>query len=356
MVEWNYAPDADITIGEQHISKTAKIILICLIIAIIVATGLGIYFRNYIYDFIADPQLILSENEVDLEVGTEFVPQNYIINENQGYEYTVEGIDSIKKDTLGDYQVVFISHNDVHEIQQVMTIHVKDTTAPNIELTEDMIMLTRGDDTKNFKPADYIKSVKDNYSKKENIKIDFTKSLDFTKDKVEVIYSATDEAGNMSTATLNIAVYDSFEEMEKERLRKEAEEKAKEEKENKKTEESTTEKQTTEQYTTERRTETEYQPPETEYQPPVTEAPTETQAPVTEAPVQQAYINGVHDISVSVESDFSSMVNQLISGVSGSGYVSCDYSSVNLQVPGTYPVYWSSDDGASATSYVTVYE
>lgn len=364
MVEWHYSGEADITIGEVHISKTAKIILICLIIAIIAIIGLGIYFRHYIYDFIANPEILLSSDEVDLEVYSDFDPESYIKNKNDGYEYEIENADSVDTSKLGTYNVKYKSHNRVKSTEITMKVNVVDTTAPVITLSKDALMLSRGEETKNFRARNYLESVEDNYTSKENIIVEWTNVLNFDKDEVEVIYSAQDEAGNTSTAKLTILVFDTQEEIEKaleeERKRQEAENTTEDTTED--TTEKTTNKPTT-QHTEAPQTEapTTAKPTESPTEAPRTEAPTTTEAPTeapttTEAPKPEPYIYGVHDITVPVGTDYNTMLLSLMSGVSGSGYVQCDYSAVNLNVPGTYRVNWSSDDGVSKVSYVTVTE
>ena len=358
MMEWNYAHDADITIGEVHLSNTAKIILILLIIFLLAGGGLAIYFRSYIYDYIADPEIILIDDTVELEVHSSFDEKKYINNlefyeeasttdASGRYSYVVEGLDKVNTDKLGEYTITYKSKNSVKSKEVTLKVKVVDTTAPKITLKKDVVLLTRGKDTDKFNPRDYLDSVSDNYTKTENIKIDFTKNINFDADEFEVIYTATDESENMATAKLSLVIFDSEEE--------------KQEEEKKQNEDGEDEGDSTDKPTekpTDKPTETQTQTPTTQSQ---TQAPT-TQATTqatTEATTQAApdpYISGVHDISVPVGTDYGTMVASLISGVTGSGYVSCDYSSVNLTVAGTYPVYWSSDDGASATSYVTVTE
>lgn len=342
MKVWNYTGEADITIGEVRLSNTAKIILIILVLLLGTAAGLAIYFRSYIYDYIADPEIILSDKEVSIEVNNELNPEEYIINKDAGYTYTVEGVDAVNTKKLGEYSITYTSKNSVKSKTVNLKINVVDTTPPEITLTDDMLKLIRGDDTDKFNAKDYIAEVKDNYSKAEKILIEFTKDIDFDQDLVQVIYSATDEQGNQATKDLTIAVFDSEEELKKELAEESSEE-----------QEESTEKQETTEKQTEAQTQAQTQAPTTEYVPPATEAPTEA---ATEAPSSDPWISGVHDVTVAVGTDFGSMQASLISGVSGSGTVYCDYSSVNLTVAGTYPVYWSSDDGASATCYVTVTE
>jgi hypothetical protein len=263
------------------------------------------------------------------------------------YSYVVEGLDKVNTDKLGEYTITYKSKNSVKSKDIALKVKVVDTTAPKIKLKKDVVLLTRGKDTDKFNPRDYLDSVSDNYTKTEKIKIDFTKNINFDADEFEVIYTATDESENMATAKLSLVIFDSEEEKQEEEKKQNEDEDEKDDGGSTDNTNGSTEKPT------ERPTD---RPTESQTQAPTTQATTQATTEATTQAAPDPYISGVHDISVSVGTDYNTMVASLISGVTGSGYVSCDYSSVNLTVAGTYPVYWSSDDGASATSYVTVTE
>ena len=82
-----------------------------------------------------------------------------------------------------------------------------------------------------------------------------------------------------------------------------------------------------------------------------TEQPKQEQT--TEQP-KKAYIN-VHDVSASASGGSAAIEAALNSAVdSSSGTVYCDPSSITGI--GTFPIYWTSTDGATATSYITITE
>ena len=89
-----------------------------------------------------------------------------------------------------------------------------------------------------------------------------------------------------------------------------------------------------------------------------TETPKTTEQPkqetTTEQPKQQAYIN-VHDVTASA-SGGSAAIEAALNGAvdSSSGTVYCNASSITGI--GTFPIYWTSTDGATATSYITITE
>ena len=332
MIEWNYAHDADITIGEVHISKTAKILLILLIIGLIILAGVAIYFREYIHDYIANPSIVLREKEVNLEVHTEFKPEDYIANDTSGYTYEILGAD-FKTDELGSYTVTYNSKNKVKQNTTELKVNIVDTTPPEITLTKELDLLVRGEDTDNFKAHTYLKKVTDNYSDKTKIIIDYTTDIDFSKDTVQIIFSATDENGNVATKTLNLAIFASPEELEQAEVEAEQQE-------------------------------NNDNPPQNDDRPdpPATEAPA-TEAPTTEAPQPQGRsISGVHNVTKSW-SDTSwtlqSAFMELQTGVSCTGD-SVQLTGLGTQIsgPGTYTFTWvySSDGAAAATCYIYITE
>ena len=206
IVEWYYDGEADITIGETEISKTAKILLIALVIVLVILAGLGIYFRSYVYDYIVNPQPILKENEIFLEVYSPFDPNSYIITKDANrYTYSYTG--EVDPNTLGTYTITYTSTNSVRTNVSDLIVHIVDTTPPVLVLSRTEDELIRGDEgTQNFNPADYIESVSDNFSDTDDITISYSDTFDFSQSSVSVPYMVTDENNNSMTTTLNITV------------------------------------------------------------------------------------------------------------------------------------------------------
>lgn len=74
----------------------------------------------------------------------------------------------------------------------------------------------------------------------------------------------------------------------------------------------------------------------------------------TERPTVQAYIN-VHDVTASASGGTAAIESALNGAVdSSSGTVTCNTSAITGI--GTFPIYWTSTDGATATSYITITE
>ena len=210
IVEWHYAHDADITLGELHVSKTAKILLISLICVLLVAIGLGIYFRGYIYDYIVQPSVELKENSIDLEVFSEFNPNDYI---SKNSEYLQDINSNVDMSTLGIYQVVYTSKNRIKTIESVLTVNVVDTTDPELILLNDgvLIAVKNSEELQNFDPMNYIVYCHDNYDPNPQIEYTTPNPKLFTEEgQVNITYSCVDSSGNQTSAVLTVVVQEDF--------------------------------------------------------------------------------------------------------------------------------------------------
>ena len=270
---WNYADDADITFGEVHESKLPKVILAFTLIGIVVLGVAAFLFRNFILDYINNPQLEFNDkvtlvNErytVEAEISNSqfFNPNSYIAGYDQNtgkvsnidYEYTIDD-SNFNPNTTGTYTIYYHSSNRVRSEDYELDVVLKDKTPPTITLELDekkpyhvdltetgayQLVLIRGKDTTNFDPKNYIKSVTDNYTKDpDKIKIEYPSNINFSSHTVDVIYSATDEAGNMNTVSLTLFIeedIDALKQKQEEELKKAEEERLRIEEEKKKLEE-----------------------------------------------------------------------------------------------------------------------
>lgn len=345
-VIWEYAHDADLTIGETKLSNKAKIALIIVLLLITALSVVGYIYRYYILDYFQEPQTLLKENEIEVEVNSKFDYKDYLLDVEYPDRYVLTYPKNSQVDTkkLGDYELDFKIENLSKETQQKLIVHVVDKTPPTIELKESAIQLERGGQTEKFDATKYIKKVSDNYDKEKDIQITHTQSFDWSKDQVEVEYVATDKSGNITIEKMAIIVNDPPKEPEVVYVEK---------------------------------------PVET---PTVTEqggssggssgggssssggsgessgnsnsggnssgGGTQQSSP---PPAPSHYINGTHDISVKVGTDFNSLAGMLTSGITSDEYVNVDFSSVNLTIPGSYSVVYSTPN-VTKTITVTVTE
>lgn len=341
-VTWNYRHDADVTIGELHESKLPKIILGLLVAVLIATIAAGIYFRDVIYDLIVRPEIILKEEEITLEVNSEFNPEDYVARlpgngeQPDRYEIIYPSPSSINMEKVGDYSVpytVILKRNGKQYVTRLV-VHVEDSTPPTIKLSTNEVELTR--DVDNFKCMTYVMDVKDNYD--QTVKATCSDKIDWSADKYEVEYLAQDLSGNLAVEKLTLRIKDK---------------------------------------------------PSANYvcwdgslvwkasDCPIRPSSSggnsggnsggssggdsssssgggSSQPVYTEPEPSAPYINVPSGCSMSVNGDASGMISCL-SNVDTNVQVALDFSSVNYTVAGTYPVYYSGG-GLEVTGYVTVTE
>ena len=242
-VTWKYKGDADVVFGEIHISKAPKIILAITVITVIAACVTGFLLRDFIYDALTNPQIILKnvsqdDNGFFVEIPyeqdrVEFIADSYIDTVNtreydsfmnpdiKAYSFTING--NVDTSTIGEYVVTYNSKNRVKHNTTTLTVRVKDITSPVIILKDpktgkELAKTTDGvyygvslhrntDETNNWKAEDYVMSITDNCTELDNIQITYPEKPNFnssTEDTIIVTYVATDSSGNTSETTMKI--------------------------------------------------------------------------------------------------------------------------------------------------------
>lgn len=313
---WQSDRKADITLGEVKISNVAKIILLILVISLVVGTILIALNRKFVYDAIANPKVLLNTKEVTLSVNKDdFNYKNYLINEKypKRYKLIYPKNKDVNTHKIGTYKVKYKLKHFAGTSENILVVHVKDTTAPEITLTNSSVSITESEKG-SFNAASYISSVTDNYDKNltvDNVKVDSINWSSSTK----VIYRIKDSSGNEGTKELIVTVSSNS-------------------------------------------------TPASSSSSTASSSSSRSSASSSRSSGGfarssggggGAYISGVHNVSVPQGTSFSSLSGQLMSGVHGSGYVSVSFSAVNLSYPGSYPVTFSSSDGVTKTATVTVY-
>ena len=142
VMKWNYSGKADITLGKEIKTNPWPKIFLALIIFLIVSASVSAFiFKDYIYDIIVNPQIVLKavtpvENgyEVEIPYKFEFTPEKFIdeINtkeyeaflnaERTDYTYYVEG--TVDTNIIGSYNLVYYSSNKINEKKINLTVKV----------------------------------------------------------------------------------------------------------------------------------------------------------------------------------------------------------------------------------------
>ena len=204
LVKWKYNKDADIVIGELHEGRIPKILLLLLLLFIFTVAGLGYYFRFELYDMLVKPEIWLTEEEITLEVGEKFIPEDYIYRlptNKDRYTYTYPKSTDVDTNKIGKYTVKYIltKPNGEENIKEMKVLMV-DTQVPTIKLKENNITLTR--EEYEFDCNLYIEEVNDNYDK--DIKAVCNNDISDKEDTYKVSYIAEDSSNNKTIEYLTI--------------------------------------------------------------------------------------------------------------------------------------------------------
>lgn len=196
---------------EQRIIKKEKrkgrldgiksFLTILLILTIFAGLGFaGYLFRDTIAKYFDVLELELSSNSIELEYGTKFDAEDYVVKATDGEEI-IQIWPSFTADELGEFDLQYVITNNVKAVKKHLKVKVVDTTEPLIKLSEKNISLTR--DVDDFNGFKYIDSVSDNYDPSPKVEIG---KIDWTKRSQDIEYKVTDSSGNTATALLKVEI------------------------------------------------------------------------------------------------------------------------------------------------------
>lgn len=174
---------------------------ILLILTIFAGLGFaGYLFRDTIAKYFDVLELELSDNSIELEYGTKFDAEDYVVKATDGEEI-IQIWPSFTADELGEFDLQYVITNNVKAVKKHLKVKVVDTTEPLIKLSEKNISLTR--DVDDFNGFKYIDSVSDNYDPSPKVEIE---KIDWTKRSQDIEYKVTDSSGNTATALLKVEI------------------------------------------------------------------------------------------------------------------------------------------------------
>lgn len=292
-----------VVIQEKRINNTKNMIVVLAFIAMLVL--LFFLSKDYLIGNFQNLELNLKKEKITIEVGSYFNAKEYVESYSEEIENIQISYPSLDTNRLGTYYLDYIISSPYKVLKRQLEVNIVDTTPPAIELTKHEDTLIREQE---FNCMDYIKSYSDNYDKNPVIKC--SDNIDWEKDKINITYVILDSSGNKSEESLSLNIKD---------------------------------------------------------KPKVTPKPTQIPTPppnntngndhgISDKPVSKPFLSGVHDVNVTVGTSLNDLVYLLTNGISSSGNISVDYSSVNLSEAGTYTVYYNTSDGQSATATVIVSE
>lgn len=257
-MKWHYKGEADITLGEVHVSPLPKILTALIIFAVVAVGTTGFIFRYYLYDLFVNPHIVLTTDSVNVHYGDSFNSYDYIsksgtvkyedfrayilesgsqcvgivLDEHptnaEEYPYKAHWEGNVNTHELGTYTVTFYSSNRMRKNETTLTVNVVDVEKPILAITqpEKPIPLMKKDfnalDESNaleyaqnagkFDLSNCV-TVDDNYSSRENMKFDFSNPIQGSTNEYVKTFSiectVTDENGNKS-AEENSAIIISF--------------------------------------------------------------------------------------------------------------------------------------------------
>lgn len=319
MEKWYYKGEADITIGE-YIDNRPKYVLYIIIGLLGVLSVFAFVYRVHIYDFFVNPQIVLKYDEYEVSVG-ENIDLSKMIADNLSDSVKVEFPSEVDTTKIGEYNLVFKSSNTLNSIEKTMLLKVVDKKSPFLELSSDTIVIDR-DKVNEIDVKAQLKDYGDNYDNKESLIVEYPENVDFSKEQVDLVYKVSDSSGNSDSKTLRVFIKEKVEPSVVEVVK-----------------EVPTVVQNNSQNTQQSNTQ---------------QNSSSFNSSFSVSRSSSPYISGVKNHTVKVGTNFNTFVNMVSNGVMGSGYVSVNYSSVNLTKAGTYKVYYSGSDGASVTSTITV--
>ena len=302
-----------------RLSNTLNVFRILMMLAILGISALLFIGFNYAYELYRQDLFIEFRNdEVTLECGEPFVPEDYVISRSEG-DSILFIYPSLSTDELGEFTMTYQLSNGLKSIRKDLKIKVIDSIAPVLTLADEEVALIRNEEK--FIPEDYIKEIRDNCDEEPRLEIS---EIDTTLDEQEVMYTLTDHSGNKTEASLKLILKD----RPKNQSRPQS------------------------------------SVPQGELVSPSVDGNESNSAdtgPDSSEPVASEAVKAevyCHNVTVPLGSDPGAAAYSTYDGLSGNITISIQYPELNTSMPGTYPVYYiNQDTGATvAVAYVTVAE
>ena len=187
---------------ERRISSAGLAALIT--IGMVILIGIFFVIEAVIPGLRANLEFELSQDEITMKAGDQFIPQNYVkyVTEDESIYIIYPNLDT---SVAGQYKLQYVATNNFKNVKRYLVVNVLDDIGPSIILTDEEILLVRGRDEDSYDPMKYVKAVEDNVD--EDLQPEVSE-LDWDKDEQILIYSVTDTSGNEATAELPVRIED----------------------------------------------------------------------------------------------------------------------------------------------------
>lgn len=209
---WNYKGEADITLGEVHASPLPKILTALIVLAVIVVGILAFIQREFIYDNLNNPHIVLTQESVTIPYQGKFNALDYIdqtktlkydkfmeygstmtfapVEDSELPPYYFVYDSNVDTSIPGDYKVTYYSHNHIQDNEVSLTVTVTapvDETAPTITLkTNEVTLYYNHEDIKDFDPEDYIQSLSDDKSSDVYLRDNLTYEISESSNSIQL--------------------------------------------------------------------------------------------------------------------------------------------------------------------------
>lgn len=206
---WNYKGEADITLGEIHASPLPKILTAFIVLAVIVIGIIGFIKRDFIYDKLNNPHIVLIKDNIVVQYQSDFDPLDYIDKTKTiKYDKFIESLNNITDESIKfpytlvidsnvdtqcpeQYTVTYHSSNHIQENEITMNVTVltpKDEVVPTITLkTNEVTLYYNHEDIQTFDPMNFIQSISDDKSSNSYLRDNLTYEITISGNSAQLL-------------------------------------------------------------------------------------------------------------------------------------------------------------------------
>lgn len=191
--------------ADLHGKRIKNTGLLAVVGTLLIAGTAGGYFAYHYYSLTSEDLFIqLSADKIDIEYGSDFDAQSYIVDRSKDSDDNLSLPDNIDTKKLGTYTAAYTLSNPYKTVSSIMTVNVVDRDPPSLVLTDTTAIKYRTDD---FACRTFISAAYDNVDGNIKDKV-ICGDIDKTLDQQTVKYTVSDSSGNATEATLQLNLQD----------------------------------------------------------------------------------------------------------------------------------------------------